>query len=187
MFTLNAEFINDVLPAKGDKSRHYINGVIIRDIKNKNETIREYIATNGHILLLERETLPEGYTTLPEEILLRINKKITDARKIEDIFLFLKDNEMAHLYNEKNDLEVEFSNVTPPNLDKIIGEYSDYEVNDKWTPFAPRYLVMICDFFKRGALWTPRKHISCFNSGQAAHRWDYENKTAILMPVRLEM
>ena len=180
MYILNAEIINKLLPAcyKGDE-RPFINGVLIRDINDE----REYIATNGHLLLKYTVKLDGEEEKLEKPVLLRLPCKLKYSKKNPFVNFYIKGDE-GHIYGEKDNILLNLCFELPENLDRVIDSTADYKEANTWKPCKPQYLQIICDFFEIYALYAPK--VSPWDDGDfKAIRWDLNNKMALLMPARI--
>lgn len=193
MIYIDGNIINDLLPARGDKNRPFIRGVHIQDVNDK----RIYTATNGHILLRQYTSKPQDEGIKDGGILLNIPCKLK-TRKNEMMTLEFKGiigNEQVHIFGTKENIIFDFEdNPYPPNAEKIVSEALKNTVEGKWIPFAPRYLVMICDFFKTLALESPLlKEGEEYHAAGVWIRKEFNpvkneleiEKLALLMPVRI--
>lgn len=184
---LETEILNELLPATSkDKNRPNLQGIYIRDI----DDTREYIASNGHILLFYKGE-KHGGTIPPSGILLKLPHKLKPmirSLRYTDILTVEFEGEKAHCYHDnttpKEDFtcEVEFSYYD--GLLEAINRTTENAEKSVWLPFQPRYLEMICDFFHVMGLHDPKVDIYGYEKTSPA-RWDYDNKIAILMPVRI--
>ena len=191
MIILNANFLNDLLPAASvDKSRPYINGVFVEDVNGK----RIYTATNGHVLLRQVGDIWADSDPLPEGgILLKLPRKIKTLKNemVNFMIKLIDGEEQGQIFGAKDNMLFDILKVKVPNLENIIDDTHFHIQRNAWIPCAPRYLELICRFFGNVALESPLTNNDDLLYESCAMKWekkDYKGnleKLAILMPVRI--
>lgn len=188
MIYLDANILNALLPAASkDKDRPLINGVWIKDIDGK----RIYTATNGHLLLRQITKIPNDSEPLPETgVLLNLTHKFKTT-KYELVNMDIA-NGQAHIKGIKDEMFVNvYFGELQTGIEHVIEETEKNVRRDIWVPLSPRYLTIICDFFKTIALEEP--YTDADDNFMKTHAvkwvkmdaWYNVTKLALLMPVRV--
>ena len=131
-----------------DKIRYVLNGVFVKDYQKNGEIIRDYVATDGRIMLLIREKIKE--MELKNGVIIYFDKI-----KIEKKFLKMEELKTEFYYNEKqtniiNDIfnlnfEIDLESCYPNYFNVIPTKVVEY---NKQFVIDTEYLKLQKDFFK---------------------------------------
>lgn len=135
-----------------DKNRYVLNGVFVKDYQKNGEIIRDYVATNGRVMLVIREKIKE--MELKNGIII-----FFDKIKIEKKFLKMDELKTEFYYNEKqtniiNDtfnlnFEIDTESCYPNYFNVIPNKVVEF---DKQFVIDTDYLKLQKEFFKSSNL-----------------------------------
>lgn len=179
-YTVNIDLINKVIPAvSNDQYRPHWQGVYIHDT----DGIRNYVATNGHILFKCAEKGFEG-DSLENPVILRLNKPLKNKAGLKGE-LTIVDNDTAVIkYAEKtvcDIIDAEF-----PDYQRLIDSGKFAEEIQEYVVFAPEYMAELKKFIPTAWYNTPR-----MKDKTAMGQWFYNDEkafieyTALMMPLRV--
>lgn len=177
-FRINAELLNGVKLAKGEKHPKWeLNYIFVWDDAFK----RNYMATNGHIMFLATDNRQTD-EPLIEDVLAFDFKGTIKARTTEMPLLCLNDDGTASIYSTKENKPITMSKAKMPDgWDRVIPTKNN-ELLQVFCLFNGEYLRRIQQFMG-GDAW--ERPYTLDNDGSSPVAWISNNKTAVIMPVRV--
>ena len=178
-YKINIDLINKVVPATStEQARYWLNGVYIHDT----DGIRNYVATNGHILFKASEMF-EG-ETLKEPLILKINKPLKNKYIKNGEMTIVDKDTVVIKHHEKTVCDI--IDGTFPEYQRLFDSHKGAKPIEEYVLFAPEYMAELKKFMPEN--WTD---IPLMVGNESMGQWHYEdvegvNYTALLMPVRIK-
>lgn len=178
-YILNAELLNGTSLARGVKEPNdKLNQVYVWD----EDGMRNYMATNGHILFWAKDEIKDGEGAIDGKLALFWEGKIKRKKYERGVSLTYDTQGIGSIRSVSGDKICFISDVQPPeNWLKCIPP-RDSEKLTVFKLFNPQYLGYIRDFIGTGFFNCPQT-LTNENKWSPAV-WYYKNKIACIMPIR---
>lgn len=180
-YILNAELLNGVALARGVKEpKNWMNQVYVWDEGG----IRNYMATNGHILFWAKDEIKDGEGAIDGKLALFWEGKIKRKRYERGVLLTHDEQGSGTIRSVSDNKKCFISDIQPPEYWLNCIPPRDSEKLTIFKMFNPQYLGCIRDFIGDGFYNCPQTLTNKNKWSPAV--WYYKNKIACIMPIRCE-